>query len=97
MIFEEFSFIFKGFLDWNFINDIFLSSILNSNETKPQWNFFIQKHLLRACAFIHDINLNNKVSYFGDDANRSGTIFIEFTSHFQAFAGWEICISWYNT
>jgi hypothetical protein len=56
-----------SFFDRDSVNDIFLSAILHSNETKLERNFLVHNHTLSVHSSIHDI-------YFGDDTDSSESL-----------------------
>ena len=73
---KEFHFGLEGLWDWHVVNDILLTTILNTHVPVPQWNLLILEHASGIITSVHDIN-------FGQAADRSFTRGIDFSHDFQ--------------
>lgn len=73
---KEFHFGLEGLWDWNVVNHILLTTILNTYVPVSQWNFLILEHTSGIIASVHDIN-------FGQTADRSFAWGINFSHDFQ--------------
>ena len=69
-------FFFKCYFDWNSVNDILLTSVLDSNETESERHVLSFNHSFGASTLVHDIN-------FGDDTDCPDTFGIYVTSNLE--------------
>jgi hypothetical protein len=76
--------------DWNLVDDIFLSSVLNTDVTHTKWNFLVHDHALGVCTSIHDVDL-------GDYTDCSDTLRVELSSHLEAIRSCHIGVGWHDT
>lgn len=76
-------FLGDGLLDGKLVNDILLSSVLDTDETESELDFLVEDHALGVGTSVHDIDL-------GDDTNSSNTLGVELTSHLETIGGGHI-------
>lgn len=70
--------------------DIFLSSVLDSNESKSQLDLLVHDHSLGVGSSVHDIDL-------GNDSHSSDSLRVQSLSHQQTFTGGHIGVGWHDT
>lgn len=90
MVSEEVFFISQGLLHCNFIDDVLLRSVSNSDKSQLQRNLLIQKHFLRVSTFVHDV-------YFRDDSDRSFSSLVEVFGELESVRSGHIGIGWDHT
>ena len=67
-------FCIQGFSDADFVVDVGLAAVLDSDVAETQWHVLSHEQALGIGASVHDVN-------FGYDAHRSNTILIYLLSH----------------
>jgi hypothetical protein len=67
-------FFLNGFGNWDLVDNIFLSSVLDTDVTHSEVNFLVKNHALGIGSSVHDINLC-------DNTNSSDTFGINFHCH----------------
>lgn len=67
----------ESFLDRDLIDNIFLSTVLDTDVSETKRHFLIHNHLLSVSTAIHNI-------YFGDHTNGTNTLLIDLTRHLKA-------------
>jgi hypothetical protein len=70
--------------------DIFLGSVLDSNETESQLDLLVHDHSLGIGSSVHDIDL-------GDDSHSSDSLGVQSLSHQQTLTGGHIGVGWHDT
>lgn len=73
--------------DFNFVIDVFLRPVLDTDEAQFEWNFLIENHLGGVCTSVHDVN-------FCDNSQSSGSFRIPLPSQVKALRSRHVCICW---
>jgi len=69
-------FLGESLLDGDLIDDIFLGTVLNTDEAKTKGHFLIHDHLFGVSSTIHNI-------YFGNHTNGTNSLLIDLTRHLK--------------
>lgn len=81
---------FNGSRHRNLVNNILLSSVLDTNVTHSEGHFLVHDHPLGTNTSVHDIEL-------GKDTDSADTLRVELTSHLETIRGGHIGVSGNNT
>ena len=73
---EVHSFLLNSFGNRNLVDDIFLSSVLDTDVTHSEVDLLVKNHALGVCSSVHDIN-------FSDDTDGSDTLRIDLSCHLE--------------
>jgi hypothetical protein len=73
---EIHSFFLDSFSNRNLVDDIFLSSVLDSDITHSEVDLLVENHALGVGSSVHDIN-------FSDDTDGSDTLRIDLSCHLE--------------
>lgn len=90
MLLEEFCFIFQRNFNRDFILDILLRPVNNTNIPKLEPDFLIEQHFLSTGSLIHDVNL-------GDNTDSPLLLHIPLSGQFETIGGWQVLICGDNT
>jgi hypothetical protein len=82
--------LFNGSRHRNLVNNILLSSVLDTNVTHSEGHFLVHDHSLSVYTSVHDIEL-------GKDTNSADTLRVELTSHLETIRSTHIGVSGDNT
>ena len=74
----------------NLVDDVFLSSVLNTNVAEAEMHFLVHEHTLGVDSTVHDVDL-------GDDTDGTDTFGIELASHLKAIGGSHILVCRHHT
>jgi hypothetical protein len=75
--------------NWNCIDNIFLSSVLNTDVAHAKWNLLVHNHTLGIGTSVHDVD-------FSDDTDCSDTFGVELSCHLEAVRGSHIGVGWHD-
>ena len=87
---EESLFLRDSFLNWDLVNDIFLSSVFNADVAETKSYFLVHDHLFRVGTAVHNIDLC-------DHTDCSDTLGVEVTRHLQTIRRGHIRIRRHHT
>lgn len=73
---EIHSFFLDSFSNRNLVDNIFLSSVLDTDVTHSEVDLLVENHALGICSSVHDIN-------FSDDTDGSDTLRIDLSCHLE--------------
>jgi hypothetical protein len=87
---EVHALLLNGGLDGNLVNNILLSTVLDTNVSHSEGDFLVHDHSLGAHTSVHDIKL-------GKDTDSADTFGVELTSHLQTIGSGHIGVSRHDT
>jgi len=79
-------FLLDGILHRDLVDDVFLGSVLDTDETESELHFLVVDHALGVGTSVHDIDL-------GDNTDGSDSLGVKLTGHLEAIRGGHISIS----
>ena len=77
----------QGLLHRNLIDDVLLSSVLDTDVAQTKWHLLVHEHLLGIDTTVHDINLS-------DNTDCTDTFGVDVTRHHKTVGGRHIGVGW---